>query len=614
MYVVMGLCRVIFYIYNSDLLPSIATADIPEIIHGSLIFDSASIFYTNLLFIFLSLIPLHFTDKKIWQKILAWVYLITNGAAILLSLTDTFFFPFKLSRLVGDDVHYMGEGNSVSLFFSFLFEYWYAVIFLGGILYLLYFVGFKVFTITRSRKYWVNTMMFYIVQSAILFGAVIISVIAIRGFNVSKASFPITVSDAANYAHPKYSSIIMSNPFAFIRTLGHKISEPTFKVNGEEFRPIIEPTEAPYSITGMNIFIITLESFGTAHIRSIAEESPVSEGDFTPFLDSLFTKGTLFINGYQGGIRSIDAMPSIWSSIPSFTKNFLSYPQSQGSYHALPHILSTIGYSTSFMHGSVSTSMSFKAFGQMTGVNNFVFRDNYEAKYGKGDFDGKWGIWDNKFLPFILEETSNLQEPFLNTIFTLSSHHPYALPSEELKDKYPSGKVPILRPIAFVDDVLKDFFKRASKEDWYENTLFIITADHGSGADNEKWKNYPYSHRVPIFFYTPNGVIPAQRIEKTVSHIDIAPTILAMMDYDMPFFGYGASMFDENRTFAAMGNGDTYSFVEGDTYYQFNNNGLIDVINFKTGESITPNEDKEEFYKSYLKSYFTNLRKKNFSE
>lgn len=614
MYVVMGLCRVIFYLYNSSLLPTIEFADIPEVIHGSLIFDSASVFYTNILFIFLSLLPFHFTDKAVWQKVLAWVYVITNGVAIIIYLTDIFFFPYKLSRLVGDDFQYMGEGNTFSLLFTFLTEYWYGVLFLGGVLYLLYFVGFKVFTIVRSKKFWVNTMMFYLVQSAILFGAISISVIAIRGFNISKASFPITVSDAGNYAHPKYSSIIMSNPFAFIRTLGHKISAPTFYIEGEEFTPIIQPTTAPYSIAGMNIFIITLESFGSAHIRSIAEESPVSEGRFTPFLDSLFNHGTLFTNGYQGGIRSIDAMPAIWSSIPSFTNHFLSYPQSQGTYHSLPSILNGLGYSTSFMHGSVSTSMSFKSFGQMTGVNSFVFRDDYEAKRGKNDFDGKWGIWDSKFLPFVAEETSNLKEPFFNTIFTLSSHHPYGLPSDEPKDKYPSGKHPILRTIAYTDESLRLFFSKASEESWYDNTLFIITADHGSGADNEKWKNYPYSHRVPIFFYTPNGVIPSQRLEKTVSHLDIAPTILAMMDYNLPFFGYGASMFDDSRKFAAMGNRDTYSFIEGDIYYQFNNAGLIDVINYKTEESISPDKEREEFYKSYLKGYFSNLKKQNFSE
>ena len=108
-------------------------------------------------------------------------------------------------------------------------------------------------------------------------------------------------------------------------------------------------------------------------------------------------------------MRSIDAMPAIWASIPSYNKNFMRLPQSQAEYHAMPRILDSLGYTTAFMHGASRGSMSFAAFGAMAGIERFVWREDYEHLHGPADFDGKWGIWDDKFLPFALDNIDSLE-------------------------------------------------------------------------------------------------------------------------------------------------------------------------------------------------------------
>lgn len=590
LYVMMGLCRVVFYFYNLELMPELSWSVAGSILKGSFVFDSASIFYVNILFVFLSLIPFYFRESRLWQKVLGVLFAVSNGIAILINLCDVAYYPYKLARIAGDDLRYLKE----DIFTTLVAQYWWGVVLILLFMLLLYYLGFVLLRPKRGRHFISNRPFFYVSQSLIAVGCTILAVIAIRGFNVSKASFPITVSDATNYVEPKYADLILSNPFSLIRTAGHSLREPKFS-STETYSPVKQVDTSAYDTRRMNILLFVLESFGSAHIKSISDSFAGGAPSFTPFLDSLFNHGTLFVNAYQSGGRSIDAMPAIWASIPSFRQNFLSLPQSSAKFHALPEILGEMGYTTSFMHGSVSTSMSFKAFGQMAGVKNFTFRE----EYGEEDFDGKWGVWDHKFLPFALQKINELKQPFFNTIFTLSSHHPFLIP-KGFENKYPKGSEPIQQTIAYTDDALRHFFEEAKKEDWYNNTLFIITADHGSGADNEKWRGAPYQHRVPLFFFTPNGTLPAARVNKIVAHVDIMPTILSMMHYEKPFFSYGENMFSNKEGFAVHSNMGIFNVVTDNVLYQLDDNGYL-----------TP--ETSEKFKAYILSYYQSVKERRFT-
>ena len=98
------------------------------------------------------------------------------------------------------------------------------------------------------------------------------------------------------------------------------------------------------------------------------------------------------------------------------------------------------------------------------------------------DFDGNWGIYDGPFLQRAVHEMDRLKEPFLSTIFTLSSHHPYSIPPA-IKSQFPEGPLPIHASVRYTDACLRDFFTTAARSTWYSNTVFIITADHTAEAE-----------------------------------------------------------------------------------------------------------------------------------
>lgn len=628
-----ALCRVVFGIYNYDLVGPITWSDLPAIIKGSFIFDSASILYLNIPFILLSLLPFHFRERRGYQAALKWMYVTLNGFGLALNMADVFYFPFKLSRIASDDLHFVGEGNFGALMGSFFRDFWWGFV-LWAVLVVLLWICFTKVSFKPARRHLLRPVPFFISQLLILgmFGGYM--VFAIRGFTASKASYPINMSDASLFVSPQHAPLVLSNPFCLIRTMGQKVSYPKYfdESTLDEIYPVEhQPLDAPkISIEGQpNVVFLVLESFGSAHLKSFSDSFGADDVSYSPFLDSLAAESYIFTNAFQNGLRSIDAMPAIWASIPSFKVQFLSMPNSVAPYKALPSCLADRGYATAFLHGSVRESMGFVAFGQMAGVQQFVSREDYEAAYGGGDFDGKWGIWDHKFIPFAAQKISELPEPFCATLFTLSSHHPFQLPAG-FEGRYPEGNIPIHKMIAYTDSVLREFFATAKREGWYDNTLFVITADHGAGGDTDKYRQMPYRNAVPlIFHYTgsglrsellPDGILRG-RNDRTTQHIDIMPTMLRILGYGEPFFSFGRDMFNSpSAGFAISYYGSAFNYLTDTTRYVFNEKEVVGTYNYKDDplgqHDIAPQPaDSTDIanMKAFIQQYYRHLKARKYT-
>lgn len=627
-YMAFMFARFAFYYFNNNLIDPINNKDIPSLIRGSLMFDTVSILYLNIPFIFLSLVPFRFRERKSYQKRLFIVYMFLNSLGLLVNFADVFYYPFKQSRLVLGDLFLVKEDSFSLLIVDFIADYWYGFIFyflILGFLYCCYrFIGNGKSIISDNRRY-------YIVNSAYLGAMVFITVFFVRGASLSKASYPISMSDAFLYTdNASHTSLILSNPFCLFRTLSKSKKVPKLeyfdKKTAEAYFPTthhLSASSSEFSIDRKtNVFIIILESFGKAHIKSLSDQFKKKRPTNTPFLDSLLHEGYLFTNAYQNGNRSMDALPAIWASIPSFKEPFLSLPNSVADYHALPACMNEMGYHTAFMHGAVKESMGFVSFGKNLDIQEFQSREEYEAERGGDDFDGKWGIWDHKFWPFVHQKVNEMQKPFFTTVFTLSSHHPFSIP-KEFKGKFSPGTLPIHRAIKYSDYALEKFFEEIKKEPWFNNTLFIITADHASGADSPKFLKPPHNYSIPILFYHPGKNFKG-RDNKIMQHIDIMPTVLGMLDYKKPYFAFGKNHFDVNTQkdhFAINFSNSAFNCTTDSYYYQFNEKNVLvkadyvkdplwknNLIKHKTVED----ENDILYFKAFLQQYYSHLTERNF--
>ncbi len=636
LFVIYALCRVIFYYYNRTITGTPETSEMWDVIKASLVFDSGSIFYVNILFIVMWLLPFDFVERRGWQRTVAVMFMAFNSVALLIDTADIFYFQYKLARIASDDIHYLSEPTAGTLFGSMLIDYWQGTLIWIALCVLLYFLCFRAIKYRGGENLLIQRGVRYMVRTFWLAVFTLLAVVGIRGYRIGGDSFPINVSDAAMFVRPELSQLVLSNPFCVIRTWGNKLDGVRYMSTrslDETYRPV-HLSAVPDSTTrlvaadtvltrprlpeGTNIIVLVLESFGKPHIKSLNPMFPASKPSYTPFLDSLFDEGLLFTEGYQGGIRSIDAMPAIWASIPSYNKNFMRLPQSQAEYYAMPRILDSLGYTTAFMHGASRGSMSFVAFGAMAGVDRFVSREDYEQAYGPADFDGKWGIWDDRFLPFVLENIDRMPQPFMTTVFTLSSHEPFKVPPH-MEGRFEEGDLPIHKVIRYSDYALERFFDEASRKPWFDNTLFVIVADHGSGAADERLRVSPYNHTIPIFLYMPSAGLKG-RVKQTVSHLDIMPTLLPMLGIDDSYVAFGHDIFDPSSPHFAAGYYDgVYGIVEDDMFYQFSERGLTGLFNLKADpqkkidikEKADP--EKVRLFEAYIQQYYRTVAARAFT-
>ncbi|MDD6210398.1 MAG: sulfatase-like hydrolase/transferase [Bacteroidales bacterium] len=624
LYIAFFLCRIFFYFYNINDLGAISLENVWRLLHGSLVFDSASIFYINLPFLLLSLLPLPFKSSKGYRILLWSFFLIVNGIGLIINIADIFYYPFKLARIASDDLHFFTEEGIGSILGYSILDYWYALPFFLSLICWLLFVLYKTEKITATPFKKVSYYFIYVFFIAATAG---VSIVLIRG-GVSKATFPMQMSDASFYASPKQASLVLSNPFCLIRTIKKETNFPTY-YDETELNRIYRPQQAPVKDPAVqlpdstNVVLLILESFGSGHSSFLSKPDVAGSNNHTPFLDSLYHEGLVFTNAFQNGIRSMDALPAIWGSIPSFKSEFLSLPYSIAAFRTLPTSLQEMGYFTAFLHGATRKTMSFVAFSELCGVDHFYMLEEYEKERGKEDYNGYWGIHDDKFLDYTADKLNTFPQPFFATIFTLSSHHPNVIP-QEYEQQFKEGSQPIHRAIEYSDFSLRLFFDKIKHEPWYKNTLFILTADHGSRGEAAKFQSSPYNYAVPIFFYYPgNKELLKGEMDGIAQHIDIFPTILNMLGYPRPHFGFGNDLLNtsSNERFAFHYFGNGYNCLTDDRLYLFNEKEVTGIYAYKDDPLLTQNllpEGEEmpplllEQLKARLQQYGEHLHRRDY--
>lgn len=550
LYIVLMLCRVVFYLYNAQLLGPLTWGELGPLLAGALKFDTVSVVYADGVFILLSLLPLHVREQGWYRRILFWYYVVVNAVLVVaVNMADCVYFRYTQKRFTADEIFFADNSNSLQLAGKFMAENW-MLVFIAAAFIALLAVGYgrKIREESLLRRGWV----YYAGSWAIFVIAAGLSIAGMRG-GMTRMTRPITLSNATLYTSDSgKANLILSNPFCILRTVGSAGSVSYKKYFTPEelpqhFTPVHAPADSTaLNLAGRNVVVFIMESMSAEHSAHLMPEVYADREikGFTPFLDSLMQNGLCFKRMYANGTRSIQAMPSVLGSIPSFKTPFVLMPQSLGESRQLPAILSDMGYSTAFYCGSEHGSMGFGAYARAAGVERLISREDYEAAHGKGDFDGYWGIWDEPFLQFTGEELSRTPEPFFAALFTLSSHHPFVVP-EEYEATLPDGYTKIHKGVAYDDNAFRLFFERFGGEEWFRRTIFVFVADHVS---SEKFadvtRTYPGNYHIIGFMYTPDGALRGE-VQEVVQQIDIMPTLLGLLGAGEPYFAFGRDVLNE---------------------------------------------------------------------
>jgi len=390
---------------------------------------------------------------------------------------------------------------------------------------------------------------------------------------------PITISNANEYVNrPTECALVLNTPFALIRTIGKSVfTVPEYFKSQEElestFTPIHKPTPS-FAFENKNVVILIVESFGREYIGALNKE--LEGGNYkgyTPYVDKLIEQSATYKYSYCNGRKSIDGMPSVLCGIPMFIEPFVLSPQSMNTYTGLAGILGKEGYNTAFFHGANRGSMGFLAFAKKTGFKEYYGREDYAADPrfgGDADFDGHWGIWDEPFLQYYCTKMNEMKQPFMTTVFTVSSHTPYIIP-EKYKDVYPEEGLIMHKCIRYTDMAIGKFFESARKQPWFKNTIFVLTSDHTNLSDHAQYQTDIGGFCSPIIIYDPSGKIEPGMRDGIAQQIDILPTVLSILGYDKPFLSFGCDLMSTpmEETYAVNYLNGIYQYVKYGHVLQF---------------------------------------------
>ncbi len=434
------------------------------------------------------------------------------------------------------------------------------------------------------------------------------------GFRGGVQLRPLNVMQSSQYAKARNIPLVINTSFSLIKSINKKsiIIQEYFETN--ELTSIYDPIqqyEEDSNSKNLNVVLIIAESFSQEYIGFYNEGK-----GYTPFLDSILSKSIVFEHAFANGKKSIEALPAILSSIPTLTNtSYISGKYGGNAIESLPKTLKDKGYSTSFYHGGANGTMGFQAFTQIAGIEQYYGSSDYP---NEADFDGKWGIFDEPYLQYCMQEFSNMKTPFFSGIFTLSSHHPYTIPAQHV-GKFPKGNLPIHESIGYADYALQQFFASAKKTAWFENTLFIFTADHTQHNSNHWYNNGVGMYRVPIAYYCPKYLADTL-ISDVTQQTDIYPTTIDLLGIESSILSFGQSAFNINKNFSISSLNGIYQIIVKDYCLKFDGDKTIGFYNWENDNSLKDNlinsSDKdlqvakaalEKYLKAYLQQYQTRI-------
>lgn len=585
------ICRILFYAFNKIYFPGIDISGVWKLFVGGLRFDTTAVLYTNILYIFLMSIPFTFKYRKGYQKGLDILFVFTNSVALLANCADFIYYRFTIKRTTWSVLkEFSNEHNMHLLVGGFIIRYWYVVLIWLAMICILILITKK---IVVGKKPAYPLWQVFVVQSILMAGVVYLFIAGARG-GFLHSTRPITLSNAGEYVKkPKEMFIVLNTPFCIYRTIRSTDYErANYYTDQKEMRKEFNPIHQPDSLTApfkpLNVVVLIWESFGKEMVGGYNHdlENGTYKG-YTPFVDSLMTQSKVFWYSFANGAKSIEAIPSVLTSIPGIREPFITTRYTDNTLPSMPKMLEEKGYHTSFFHGAPNGSMGFQAFVNLIGVQQYFGKTEYA---NDKDYDGIWGIWDEEFLQFWAKKMNTFKQPFQSTLFTVSSHDPYNLP-DRYKNKFPKGALPVYETMGYTDHALKRFFDVAKTMPWYKNTLFIITADHAATlAHYPEYQTSVGNFSIPILFYCPSdSTMKGIDRSKLVQQIDILPSVMGYLNYDKPYFAFGKNVFSKDSKNYAINYDGVYQWYNGPYVLQFDGQKAVGLYNYQKDRLLKQN-------------------------
>ncbi len=279
----------------------------------------------------------------------------------------------------------------------------------------------------------------------------------------------------------------------------------------------------------LNVILITVESLSAEFLATFGSTEHI-----TPFMDQWFKQGLLFTNFYATGTRTIRGLEAITLSIPPTPGQSIVKRPGNDKLFSLGRVFQQRGYDTAFLYGGRGYFDNMNAF---YSGNGYRIVDETDLTEEEITFANAWGVSDDIIFNRTIREADidyQHKKPFFFQIMTTSNHRPFTYPDRKIDIPPGTGRA---GGVKYTDYALQEFIKEAKTKPWFADTLFVVVADHCAGSAH-KFDLPVDRYHIPLFIYAPRHVSPA-RNDRLSSQIDVAPTILGLLNfsYESQFYG-----------------------------------------------------------------------------
>lgn len=329
-----------------------------------------------------------------------------------------------------------------------------------------------------------------------------------------------------------------------------------------------------------NIVVITVESLSADYLGVFGNQQGL-----TPNLDKLAQESLFFTKVYATGTRTVRGLEALTLSIPPTPGQSIVRRPDNDDLFTLGSVLNNHNYKSWFIYGG---------YGYFDNMNDFYEKNNYQIldrtsiPKDKIMTETVWGVADEVIFG---EAVENLDKAYANgekvfqMIMTTSNHRPYI---------YPDGRIDIPSPggtsgaVKYTDWAIGNFLAEAKKHPWFQDTVFVIVADH-QAASAGKTEVPIKKYHIPLMVYAP-GIIAPGRVDRLMSQIDVAPTLLGLLNfsYTSRFMGYDIMKLPAGRERIFISTYQNIAYAKGNNLVVLKPKKQVSFyqINYETGEYI----------------------------
>ncbi|MBA1272494.1 LTA synthase family protein [Stutzerimonas azotifigens] len=338
--------------------------------------------------------------------------------------------------------------------------------------------------------------------------------------------------------------------------LRQELAEPNARFMDHDALDIRRHIDNPGQTRQLNVVLVTVESLSAKYLGSFGDNRGL-----TPNLDELRRQSLFFSNVYATGTRTDRGLEAITLSVPPTPgRSIVKRIGRETGYASLGQQMSSRGYDSVFVYGGRGYFDNMNAF--FSG-NGYRIVDQSSVAERDIRFTNAWGMSDEDLFNQTLalaDADHAAGKPILLQLMTTSNHRPYT---------YPDGRIDIPSgrgregAVKYTDWAIGDFLSKARNKPWFDDTLFIFVADHCAGSAGKE--DLPVAnYHIPLFVYSPKHVAPRE-IDTLASQIDIAPTLLGLLnlDYTSTFFGRNLLLDNPAPGRALIGTYQHLGFYDG---------------------------------------------------